>query len=48
MDNFRDELREILKNSNWSDNEKFEAIDELYEKYLSKVKKSFEDVSKSE
>ena len=31
MINFRDELKVIIYN-NWSDSEKFEAIDELFEK----------------
>lgn len=35
MSNFRDELREIF-NTDWDDNGKFEAIDELHEKYLHK------------
>lgn len=33
MIDFRDELKTIMCSS-WSDSEKFEAIDELFEKYL--------------
>jgi hypothetical protein len=33
MKNFRDELRLITNNTEWTDNEKFEAIDELHERY---------------
>lgn len=31
MKNFRTELHAIFANAEWSDNEKFEAIDELHE-----------------
>jgi len=34
MKNFRDELRLITNNTEWTDNEKFEAIDELHERYV--------------
>jgi len=33
MDNFRDELRTIIRNKEWGENEVFEAIDELFGKY---------------
>jgi hypothetical protein len=36
MKNFRDELRLITNNTEWTDNEKFEAIDELHERYVAK------------
>ena len=34
MKNFRDELRLITNNTEWTDTEKFEAIDELHERYV--------------
>jgi hypothetical protein len=36
MKNFRDELRLITNNTEWTDNEKFEAIDEMHERYVAK------------
>jgi len=41
MKNFRDELRLITNNTEWTDNEKFEAIDELHERYVAKKVKLF-------
>jgi len=41
MKNFRDELRLITNNTKWTNNEKFEAIDELHERYVAKKVKLF-------
>jgi hypothetical protein len=41
MKNFRDELRLITNNAKWTDNEKFEAIDELHERYVAEKVKLF-------
>ena len=41
MKNFRDELRLITNNTEWTDNEKFEAIDELHERYVAKKETEF-------
>jgi len=50
MNNFREELRKIINNEKWTDNEKFEAIDELHEKYVAEAVKLFaiSDVIKNE
>jgi len=41
MKNFRDELRLITNNTEWTDNEKFEAIDEMHERYVAKKETEF-------
>lgn len=41
MKNFRDELRLITNNTEWTNDEKFEAIDELHERYVSEKVKLF-------
>ena len=41
MKNFRDELRLIINNTEWTDNEKFEAIDEMHERYVAKKETEF-------
>lgn len=41
MKNFRDELRLITNHTEWTIDEKFEAIDELHERYVAKKVKLF-------
>lgn len=41
MKNFRDELRLITNHTEWTNDEKFEAIDELHERYVAKTVKLF-------
>jgi len=41
LNNFRDELRFIRNHTEWTNDEKFEAIDELHERYVAKKVKLF-------
>jgi len=42
MSNFREELRKIANNEKWTDDEKFEAVNELHEKYVAEAVKLFD------